>query len=99
MFRENVDAKAAAVADTAVRALRQHLPPAPEADGGDAPPHGRGDHRRRILVAIAGALLLLTSLAFYGQWVVSGVIEEKNNRVVEMILSTVRPRATCSPGR
>ena len=30
VFRENVDAKAAAVADTAVRALRQHLPPAPE---------------------------------------------------------------------
>ena len=28
----------------------------------------------------------------YGQWVVSGVVEEKNNRVVELILSTVRPR-------
>ena len=32
------------------------------------------------------------SLAFYGQWVVSGVVEEKNNRVVELILSTVLPR-------
>ena len=32
------------------------------------------------------------SLAVYGQWVVSGVVEEKNNRVVELILSTVRPR-------
>ena len=30
VFRENVDAKAAAVADTAVRALRNELPPAPE---------------------------------------------------------------------
>ena len=32
------------------------------------------------------------SLAVYGQWVVSGVVEEKNNRVVELILSTVQPR-------
>ena len=32
------------------------------------------------------------SLAFYGQWVITGVVEEKNNRVVELILSTVRPR-------
>ena len=28
----------------------------------------------------------------YGQWVISGVVEEKNSRVVEVILSTVQPR-------
>ena len=92
VFRENVDAKAAAVADTAVRALRQHLPPAPELTAATLHPTDEETTDAEILVAIAGALLLLTSLAFYGQWVVSGVIEEKNNRVVEMILSTVRPR-------
>jgi ABC-2 type transport system permease protein len=32
------------------------------------------------------------SLAVYGQWVISGVVEEKNSRVVEVILSTVQPR-------
>ena len=32
------------------------------------------------------------SLAVYGQWVISGVVEEKNNRVVELLLSTVQPR-------
>jgi ABC-2 type transport system permease protein len=32
------------------------------------------------------------SLAVYGQWVISGVVEERNSRVVEVILSTVRPR-------
>ena len=37
VFRTNVDAKAAAVADTAVRALRNHLPPGTGADGVDAP--------------------------------------------------------------
>ena len=30
VFRADVDAKLAAVADTAVRAVRRHLPPAPE---------------------------------------------------------------------
>ena len=39
-----------------------------------------------------GAALLLGSLAIYGQWVLAGVVEEKSNRVVELILSTVRPR-------
>jgi ABC-2 type transport system permease protein len=43
-------------------------------------------------VAIAGSMLLLLSLAVYGQWVISGVVEEKSNRVVEVILSTVEPR-------
>ena len=39
-----------------------------------------------------GAAFLLGSLAIYGQWVLAGVVEEKSNRVVELILSTVRPR-------
>ena len=42
--------------------------------------------------AYIGSLLLLTTLAIYGQWVLAGVVEEKNNRVVELILSTVQPR-------
>jgi ABC-2 type transport system permease protein len=45
-----------------------------------------------VLIAYAGSIVLLASLAFYGQWVISGVVEEKNNRVVEIILSTVQPR-------
>ena len=76
---------------------RARPPPSPAAgagaDDGDAPP-ARARRRRdaEVLVAYVGSLLLLTSLAIYGQWVVSGVVEEKNNRVVELILSTVRPR-------
>ena len=34
----------------------------------------------------------MTTLALYGQWVLTGVVEEKSNRVVELILSTVRSR-------
>lgn len=92
LFRENVDAKAAAVADTAVRALRNELPPAPELTTGTLHPPEQESEDAATLVAFFGALLLFMSLAFYGQWVISGVVEEKNNRVVEVILSAVRPR-------
>jgi ABC-2 type transport system permease protein len=37
-------------------------------------------------------VLLLGALSIYGQWVLVGVVEEKSNRVVELILSAVRPR-------
>ena len=35
---------------------------------------------------------MLFSLWVYGEWVLVGVVEEKSNRVVELILSTMRPR-------
>lgn len=93
LFRSAIDAKAAAVADIAVRALRHHLPPAPELTAATLHPREKPKTTdAETLVAYAGSLLLLMSLAVYGQWVVSGVVEEKNNRVVEVVLSTVRPR-------
>ncbi len=91
LFRTNVDAKAAAVADTAIREVRRHLPPEPELTTATLhPPDEASD--AEVLVAFAGSLLLLTSLAVYGQWVVSGVVEEKSSRVVEVVLSAVQPR-------
>ena len=92
VFRTNVDAKAAAVADTAVRALRNQLPPAPELTTATLHPADTKTSDASILVASVGSLFLFMSLAVYGQWVVTGVVEEKNNRVVELIMSTVRPR-------
>jgi ABC-2 type transport system permease protein len=91
VFRTTVDAKAAAIADTAVRALRNHLPPAPELTTGTLRPAEAGSSDAETLVAYAGSLLLLMSLAVYGQWVVTGVLEERSSRVVEIVLSTVRP--------
>jgi ABC-2 type transport system permease protein len=92
VFRTNVDATAAAVAETAVRIVRHHLPPAPELRAATLHPPQRQTGDAETLVAYAGSLLLLMSLAVYGQWVLGGVVEEKNNRVVELMLSTVRPR-------
>jgi ABC-2 type transport system permease protein len=92
VFRANVDSKLAAISDTGVRALRRHLSPAPELSTSTLQPPKSTTSDAATAVAYFGSLLLLMSLAVYGQWVVTGVVEEKNNRVVELILSSVRPR-------
>ncbi|HEX5827955.1 MAG TPA: ABC transporter permease, partial [Candidatus Limnocylindrales bacterium] len=45
-----------------------------------------------ILFANAGIVLMFIGIFSYGSWVLSGVVEEKQSRVVEVVLSTVRPR-------
>jgi ABC-2 type transport system permease protein len=55
-------------------------------DPGD--PHADDNGR----VAVVVVLLLYGQLFGYGIWVASGVIEEKSSRVVEILLSTIRPR-------
>jgi len=47
---------------------------------------------QRIVVGIFVAALLYVALLVYGQIVAQGVVEEKSNRIVEVLLSTVRPR-------
>lgn len=92
VFRSNVNSKLAAVADTAVRAVRNHLPPAPELSAATLQTPEKQVTDAETLVALLGAMLLLMTLAIYGQWVLTGVVEEKSNRVVELILPTVRPQ-------
>lgn len=92
LFRSNVDAKAAAVAETAVREFRHRLPPEPELQTATLQPADDETTDAEVLVAYAGSILLLMSLTVYGQWVVTGVVEERSNRVVELILSAVHPR-------
>jgi ABC-2 type transport system permease protein len=47
---------------------------------------------QRIFIGVFVAVLLFVSLQLYGQFVASGIVEEKASRVIEIILSTVRPR-------
>ena len=47
---------------------------------------------QRMVVGIFVAALLYVALAGYGSFVANGVVEEKANRIVEILLSTVRPR-------
>jgi ABC-2 type transport system permease protein len=45
----------------------------------------------RTVIAYAGMMLTYVALLLYGTWMLLGVTEEKSSRVVEIILSTVRP--------
>jgi ABC-2 type transport system permease protein len=46
----------------------------------------------REVAGLFVAVLLYVALAAYGQIVAAGVVEEKANRIIEILLSTVRPR-------
>ena len=50
------------------------------------------DDEGRFLVANIGAVLILVGIFSFGFAVLTGVVEEKQSRVVEVVLSTVRPR-------
>jgi ABC-2 type transport system permease protein len=54
-------------------------------------PASPGNQAIRAIVVL-GTIILYLSLVAYGGWVTSGVLEEKSSRVVEVILSAVRPR-------
>jgi ABC-2 type transport system permease protein len=50
------------------------------------------DRASKAAVAFVAVLLLYGQLFGYGVWVATGVIEEKNSRVVEVLLSAIRAR-------
>ena len=71
-------------------AARQALDPPPlraRTLSGDA----NSDQKR--FIALAAGILLYGQLLTYGLWVATGVVEEKSSRVVEILLSTISPRA------
>jgi ABC-2 type transport system permease protein len=45
-----------------------------------------------FLFANVGVILLFISIFTFGSWVLTGVVEEKQSRVVEVVLSTIEPR-------
>jgi ABC-2 type transport system permease protein len=95
LFFESLEARAAEVGIT-VQQVQSLLAPVPVeievlrgapgvADGaGEVPPVGQG-------IGALSAIVLLMALSFYGQWVLVGVIEEKSNRVAEVLLASVAP--------
>jgi ABC-2 type transport system permease protein len=44
-----------------------------------------------VAVVYGAVFLLYGLLAVYGQWVAQGIVEEKQSRVVEVLLSSLRP--------
>lgn len=49
------------------------------------------DQDLRGAIAFGGLILMYIAVLTYGNWMLSGVTEEKTNRVVEVLLSTLRP--------
>jgi ABC-2 type transport system permease protein len=45
-----------------------------------------------FVFANVGVILLFISIFTFGSWVLTGVVEEKQSRVVEVVLSTIEPR-------
>jgi ABC-2 type transport system permease protein len=78
--------------DQVERAL--HAPPLPVV----ALQHVAADLGARRILAYVSLLILYISLVSYGGWIAVGVIEEKSSRIVEILLSTVRP-ATLLAGK
>jgi ABC-2 type transport system permease protein len=50
------------------------------------------DQEGQFLLANIGAVLILVGIFSFGFTVLTGVVEEKQSRVVEVVLSTVRPK-------
>jgi ABC-2 type transport system permease protein len=53
--------------------------------------HPQSQRTPRMLVAYISVLLLFMAIAVYGGYVLTGVVEEKSTRVVEVLLSRVPP--------
>jgi ABC-2 type transport system permease protein len=49
------------------------------------------DRGPQTLIALLGMVLLFVALNFFGAYVLTGVVEEKASRVVEVLLARVRP--------
>ena len=53
--------------------------------------HAQPDRTPQMIIALIGMILLFVALNFYGNYVLTGVVEEKSSRVVEVLLARVRP--------
>ena len=103
-FRESADPTIQGVLSSAIAGLRVNA--ALEAEGVDpttfvqaqAPPTVRAleppeeGSDARFLIANIGAVLILVGVFSFGFTVLTGVVEEKQSRVMEVVLSTVLPR-------
>jgi ABC-2 type transport system permease protein len=65
-----------------------HLEPLEVRPLGEAAPSAFGFE---ALIGFGAIFILYMLLFFYGTWVAEGIIEEKTSRVIEVLLSTIRP--------
>ncbi|MGE5285805.1 MAG: ABC transporter permease [Micromonosporaceae bacterium] len=53
--------------------------------------HSQSQRTARTIIANIGIVLMYIAIAVYGGYVLTGVVEEKSSRVVEVLLSRLRP--------
>lgn len=53
--------------------------------------HATAYKTQRIFIGIAAGILVYLALMLYGQAVAQGVVEEKSSRIVELLLTAIRP--------
>lgn len=90
IVREQPDSRLQGIVGQAVIALRAGttaLPPAV-----DTLEPVTAEDTTAIIFANAGIILMFIGIFTFGTWVLTGVVEEKQSRVVEVVLSTVRAR-------
>jgi ABC-2 type transport system permease protein len=105
VWEQRADAKLRAVVTAAVQAVQQQraiddlgLTPTqaeqllrpPDIRSTSLEPMTKEESARQDLARIA-VVLLFMALSFYGSFVLMGVVEEKSSRVVEVLLSRLRP--------
>lgn len=90
LVQQRVEAKLQGIVSAAVIGLRAGSKIAAPAMEILDPP--KDSDTTAIIFANAGIILMFIGIFTYGTWVLTGVVEEKQSRVVEVILSTVRPR-------
>ena len=88
---ENAPSSLQAVVTQAVISLRAG-PAASEPPAIVALEPPKAEDETALVFANAGIILMFIGIFSYGSWVLTGVVEEKQSRVVEVVLSTVRPR-------
>jgi ABC-2 type transport system permease protein len=88
---ESAPASLQAIVNQAVISLRAG-PTASEPPSLTALEPPKAEDETALIFANAGIILMFIGIFSYGSWVLTGVVEEKQSRVVEVVLSTVRPR-------
>jgi ABC-2 type transport system permease protein len=90
IVKDRPDPQTVGIVQAAYAVLGQiQLPPMPSVRSLE--PQSEADEVAFLLANI-GVVLLFISIFSFGYWVLTGVIEEKQSRVVEVVLSTVVPR-------
>jgi ABC-2 type transport system permease protein len=89
LVKDRPDARLQTIVQAAYQSLGQRPTPMPSLHALE--PQSAADQTAFLLANVA-VVLLFVSIFTFGYWVLTGVVEEKQSRVVEVVLATVRPR-------